>query len=106
MTVPPQPTTAPFGFGAAAAAPVAAPADAAPAPAGPDLGRVVSWTEFDVYDEHRPEVTRYGVVVEYDATGAAQVLPLGQGHRAHFPPAAAAPEGYTGPTVADLTVIG
>lgn len=108
MTVPPQPTTAPFGFGPAVpgAVPVAA---AVPdltkdaAAAVPPLGAVVAWTEYDVYDEHTPERTRYGVVAGYDATGAAQVVVLGH-VCAHFP--AAAPEGHTGPAVADLTVIG
>jgi hypothetical protein len=100
----------PFGF-ATAPAPAAAPGDPAPAaaPAGdsrPPAGCVVSWTEYDVYDELHPETTRYGLVLAYDEHGAALVLPVGDARQlAHFGPVPTE-EGPHGPTVADLTVLG
>lgn len=107
-------TPPPFSF--ASPAPTAAPAPAAdvvsvasPAPAAtpvPLVGTLVSWNEYDVYDELQPQRLRYGVVVAYDEHGAAQVLALGEHrHAAHFGPTPADPSQPHGPVVADLTVV-
>jgi hypothetical protein len=110
---PPAPAAAPFGFGTltpdAVAGAQLAPAPAAPVadpvPAGPVPGAIVQWTEYDVYDELHPERVRYGIVVGYDAAGAAQVLALGESRQlGHFAPVPTT-EGPHGPTIADLTAL-
>lgn len=103
-------TPAPFGFAtdpapAPVPVPTAPPVPVAQPVAGPGVGSLVSFTEVDVYDEAQPYRTRYGVVVGYDANGAAQVLVLGNGHQlAHFAPVPTE-EGPHGPLVTDLTAV-
>lgn len=104
-------TTPPFGFSNAPVAPVAAATPAAApvaaaVPAGPPVGSLVTWTEDDIYSETHPVCTRYGLVVSYDANGAAQVLTIGQArHAAHFAPVPADGSEPQGATVAALTVL-
>jgi len=94
---------------AAAVAPVtdtvAAPVAAAQTDMRPPVGTVVQWSDYDIYDELQPERERVGLVMSYDESGAAQVLPLGEASGrslAHFAPVPT-DEGPHGPTVADLT---
>jgi hypothetical protein len=106
MTTPP-----PFGFAndvaaAAAVPPVPAQAPVVAAADVPAPGSLVTWTEYDTYDELHPERVCYGLVVGYDEHGAAQVLAVGEARRAaHFGPTPADPSAPHGPVVADLTVV-
>lgn len=101
-------TTPPFGFAPVAPVAPAAAAAVPPVPAAapdlPPVGGLVTWPEYDVYDELRPEKVRFGLVVGYDPAGAAQVLTLHYDGLAHFGPVPTT-EGPHGPTVADLTVL-